>query len=236
MAASTGARKPRVPQRDDTDLALAPLFEATEAQELTAEQETAPPSSSSGVEPPRSSPGETWISDAAPAELLALNSEHLAEAVPASDAASAKGMHLGHEAETAAPPRSEEDLEEDLVSLRALAEMAEGGVKVLWPRGYDPSDSGGVAHAAYAADASSASGTHHGHATNATDSTFSDDDLVALRDLVDMADMGAKVVWPSGLDRRTALLAITSGTAARQPSSSSLTDLARRVSPTDAPT
>ena len=202
--------------KEDADRVLAPLFEATEAQELTAEQETAPPSSSSVADSTRYSLGESRANDAAPAEPLALSPEPPAEAVLASDAVSASGTPHGHAAEAVAPLLSEDDLAEMELSLRELAEMAERGEKVLWPRGYDPSDSGAAAHAARTADASSSSEARPGHGTSAVEATLSDDDLVALRDLVDMADMGAKVSWPHGLDRSTALLAITAGTAARQ--------------------
>ena len=101
--------------------------------------------------------------------------------------------------------------------------MAEGGEKVLWPSGYDPSDNGAAASASHAADAAVDHGTHRELAACVVVAAPSDVDLVALRDLADLEDLGAKVVWPPGLDRRSALRLITAGTAAR-------------VSSTDAPT
>ena len=98
--------------------------------------------------------------------------------------------------------------------------------------------------------AETARATDDAHAADDTSSP----DLENLRDLTELADFGAKVLWPPGYDHRTAFQALAADAEARKrlaattlstaptadsaspQSSSPLTNLARRVSPTDAPT
>ena len=204
-------------KKEDSDRALAPLFEALKTHELSAQPETVLQADGDIMADTEATAPPPFAASEATASGDTTAGEPVGPADETSECDTAAADPVECPAEAAATLLSEADL----ANLSELAEMAEQGEKVLWPRGYDPSDSRTAALATSAPAAAIPSEVRtarglQGHDTSAAAPTLSDDELTALIDLVDMADLGDKVVWPLGLDRRTALSAIAAGTEARQ--------------------